>query len=107
MPLNDFRSIYFPYCIKKVSPGCFVVLNREYMPLGFNEKRDVSYNELPIIAKIKGLTPATIKKLAYNGEMRDNMIFLYNDGLIPTRSAENMRLYLEKLAILAKYKVER
>lgn len=107
MPLNDFRSVFLPYCIKKQADGSYIVLNREYKPIGFNSRKHVKYEDYPISSKIRGLTPASIKKLSWNGIMReDGSVFLYNDGSIPTDSAANMKKYLEKLAILASYKIK-
>ena len=56
MPLGDFRSVYFPYCIKKQDDGSYIVLNREYKPLGFNSREHFNYEDYPISSKIKGLT---------------------------------------------------
>ena len=33
---TDFRAVYFPYCIEKQADGTWVVLNRQYKPVGFN-----------------------------------------------------------------------
>jgi len=107
MPLGDFRSVYLPYCIKKQEDGSYIVLNREYKPLGFNSREHFNYEDYPISSKIKGLTATTIKKLAWNGVMRDGFIFLYNDASIPTKSKANMTKYLERLEILAAYKVSK
>ena len=106
MPSKDFRSVYLPYCIKKQDDGSFIVLNRNYKPLGFNSLDTVVYEDYPISAKIKGLTIVTIKKLAWNGIMQNNFIFLYNDEGIPTKSKANMDKYLERLQILASYKIK-
>ena len=35
MPLGDFRSVFMPYCLRKQKDGRYVVLNREYKPVGF------------------------------------------------------------------------
>lgn len=48
MPLNDFRSVHLPYCIKKLPSGAYVVLNREYKPLGFKTREHVDYEAYPI-----------------------------------------------------------
>ena len=46
-----------PYCVQKEAEGKYVVLNRNYKPLGFNTEKGVSYEKYPIIHKLKGLTP--------------------------------------------------
>jgi hypothetical protein len=105
MALGDFRSVYLPYCLKKQKDGSFIVLNREYKPLGFNSRENFIYEDYPISSKIKGITAKTIENIAYDGKIKDGFIFLYNDGCIPTKSKLNMTKYLERLEILAKYKV--
>lgn len=107
MSLHDFRSIYFPYCLKKQDDGSWVVLNREYKPVGFNTNDFIEYKNYPVATKFKGLGPATLNKLAYSGnaEGHDD-VFLYNDGCVPTDSAENMEAYMKKLQLLAKLQVD-
>lgn len=106
MPLNDFRSVHMPYCLKKQPDGTYVVLNREYKPLGFNTHKHVEYENYPIKAKIK-ITAATAKKLSCHGDTDISSIFLYDDGCIPTSNAANMNNYLDRLKALAKLKVSK
>lgn len=102
----DFRAIYFPYCLQKQKDGSWVILNREYKPVGFNTSEFITYEEFPVAVKLEGLTPKKANKLAYSGEMEGDRIYLYNDGCVPTRSKKNMDAYLEKLAILAKLRLK-
>jgi len=99
---TDFRSVYFPYCIQKQADGSWVVLNRQYKPVGFNTGEYIKYEEFPVSAKLQGIGPAIANKLAYSGEASGDRIYLYNDGCIPTDSKTNMAAYLKKLEILAK-----
>jgi hypothetical protein len=106
MPLKDFRSVHLPYCLTRQKDGRYVVLNREYKPLGFQTKDFVKYEEYPVAVKIKGLTPVRAAKISYKGSLDLDNIFLYNDGCIPTRSTAFMKAYLDRLAILAKLNFE-
>ena len=106
MPLGDFRSVFFPYCLKKQEDGRYAVLNREYKPVGFFTREHITYADYPVLVKLKGLTPAKAAKLSWKGEKQVDEIFLYNDGCVPTHSKEKMRAYLEKLELLAKLSVE-
>lgn len=101
MPLFDFRSIYLPYCLKKQPSGKYVVLNREYKPVGFNTKEWIKYEDFPVETAFR-ITKASAKKLSYKLSEDTECIYLYNDGCIPTQSKKNMGVYLEKLARLAK-----
>lgn len=102
MPLNNFRQIHMPYCIKKNEDGAYIVLNREYKPLGFSDGRHVNYEDYPIAVKYK-ISKVTAKKISYDGSENTDRIYLYNDGCLPERSKKNMDSYLEKLRILAKF----
>ncbi len=104
MPLTDFRSVYFPYCLQRQEDGSWVVLNREYKPVGFNRRTWVDYADYPVSVHLRGLGPKTLKRLAFNGKYEDGRVYLYNDGCVPTHSPEKLKSYLERLATLAKLK---
>lgn len=106
MPLNDFRSIYLPYCLMKQEDGSWVVLNREYKPVGFNTHDFIKYEDYPVATRFKGLGPTTLNKLSYTGFATGNTVFLYNDGCVPTHEAEYMTAYMKKLQLLAKLQVD-
>ena len=106
MPLNDFRSVFMPYCLRKQEDGTYVVLNREYKPIGFKTKETVDYKNYPICVHLKGIGPSTASKLSCNGSNDVKNIYLYDDGCIPTASSEYMKSYLSKLELLAKLKIE-
>jgi hypothetical protein len=66
----------------------YVVLKQEYKPPGFKTMALVNYEEHPVAAKFKGLTPKIAAKISSQGSEDFDSIFLYNDGCIPTRSAQ-------------------
>lgn len=104
MALDDFRSVHLPYCLQRLEDGSHVVLNRAYKPLGYRTRAHIRYEDLPIAAHIRGLTPKVAAALSWNGSEDLDRIMLYNDGCIPTDSAEHMRAYLQKIEILARLK---
>lgn len=106
MALNDFRAVFLPYCLHKQPDGRYVVLNREYKPIGFKTRENIKYEDYPISIELKGIGSATAAKLSCNGDSNTDRIYLYNDGCVPTQSAEYMKSYLERLEILAKLKVK-
>lgn len=67
MPNRDFRSVHLPYCLEKSESGNYVVLNRDYKPLGFRTTEFVKYEEFPIGVRFRRLTPAIVKKLSCDG----------------------------------------
>lgn len=104
MALDTFRSLFLPYCIQQIEKNKYVVLNREYKPLGFKTTQIVKYEDYPIVVEIKGLTKSKIAKISHNGSEDKRNIYLYDDGCVPTSTVDNMKKYLERLAILAKLK---
>lgn len=106
MALNNFRALFFPYCLDKQSDGRYVVLNREYKPIGFKTREHIKYEDYPVCVGLKGIGSATAAKLSYKGNSNTDRIYLYNDGCVPTESAEPMKNYLDRLEILAKLKVD-
>jgi hypothetical protein len=103
--MDVFRQIYMPYCLKRQPDGRYAVLNRHYKPVGFNTQDFVTYADYPVLSVVLGLTPKKAAALSIHGSDDVTEIFLYNDASVPTRSPDNMRRYLEKLAVLAKLKV--
>jgi len=104
--MTDFRSVFLPYCIKKLADGRYVVLNRKYKPLGFSTSEKLDYESYPITVKMRGLKAKTAVKLSWKGDDNTDEIFLYNDGCVPTQSAKFMSAYLERLKILLAMKVD-
>ena len=106
MALNDFRSVFFPYCLDKQPDGRYVVLNREYKPIGFKTREHIKYENYPIDVELKGIGSATAAKLSYKGDSNTDRIYLYNDDCVPTENAEHMKNYLERLKSLARLKID-
>lgn len=102
--MDEVRLWSFPYCIQRLDDGRYILLNRRYKPLGWQGREWVDYGTHPSAAKLR-VTAATARKLSYEGSPATDVIYLYNDGCVPTRSAANMRAYLERLAVLMKLRV--
>ena len=57
MTIENVRAVYFPYCIEKQEDG-WVMLNRNYKPVGFNTGEFIKYEDYPDSIRLKGLGPA-------------------------------------------------
>ena len=104
MPLLNVRSRFMPYCIDRLENGEYVILNREYQPLGFDRSGSSNYSDYPISVTLKGLTPNVAEELSYNESKDLSKIYLYNDDCVPNSSTKHMNNYLKKLEILARLK---
>lgn len=120
--LTNFFRINLPYGIAKNENDEWMVFNREYMPLGFNnvdfkEHVGISYADKPIYTKFSGLTEKFLIEIAFHpekGVIRDEdgkikTIFLYNDVSNPTNQSKGQEeltwnLYFDKLRKLSKLK---
>jgi hypothetical protein len=104
MPTGDVRSVHMPYCIKKQPDGRFLILNREYLPLGYTQHGQADINVFAV--KIGGLTKRVAALLSHDGNPDTDCIYLYDSSCIPTMSTANMRAYTERLARLARLKIQ-
>ncbi|MGA7124400.1 MAG: hypothetical protein WBY94_30135 [Polyangiaceae bacterium] len=105
MPSHEFRAVHLPYCLQRLDDGRYVVLNRDYKPLGFRTREHITYENYPIAVKLAGLTKKLAAKLSCEGSDELAKIFLYNDSTVPTKDAKSMTAYLGRLAVLAKLKI--
>ena len=103
MAPQEFRRVFFPYCMFRLECGRYVVLNRNYKPLGLMTTEWVDYAGYSV--KLRAIGPARARRLSYRGSEDLDRIYLYNNGCPPTSSPEAMASYQEKLRLLAKLEV--
>jgi hypothetical protein len=107
MPLHDCRSVHLPYCLIRQPDGRYIVLNREYKPLGFYTQDWVDYEAYPIAVSFRKFTKKTAARLSWAGSKNLEQIFLYDGSCIPTVSTRFMEAYLKRLGILAKLRCDK
>lgn len=95
----EARKVFFPYCIQRVADGRYILLNRNYKPLGTFSGEWVEYETHPSVAEID-IPPAVAKKLSWGGSDDTDRIYLYADSCVPTDSKAHMDAYLSRLAVL-------
>ncbi|TKJ10222.1 hypothetical protein [Halomonas sp. 15WGF] len=104
MLADTLRHTHFPYCLDRQADGSYVMLNRNYKPIGFMTSDWVVYEEEPIGVNIKGLTAKKAASISYAGSEDLDRIYLYNDGTTPTTS-EDKAAYFKRLSILMDLKI--
>jgi hypothetical protein len=103
--INNVRALYFPYCLQRRKDKLWVILNRNYKPVGTLNDEWSDYDALPANMCIKNVSGAQAKKLSYSGDSdNSHCIYLYNDGCVPTNSQADMDAYLVRVAVLMKLK---
>jgi len=91
--------VCMPYVLNKEGNG-WVLLNREYKPLGFDPRKFVKYEEFPVVLPIK-ITPAKLRKISEDGLGDANGGFIYLYGKTrPFDCQKAMADYLKRLDIL-------
>lgn len=96
---GELRITHFPYCLRRQPDGRYVLLNRNYKPVGFMTGGWVRYEDYPVAVHLPGLTPALIAEIDC-GRGDEDCIYLYSDGSVPTRGDQEMLAYLGRLARL-------
>jgi hypothetical protein len=113
--LTDFFRINMPYGMRRNSNNKWFFFNREYLPLGWNDKHASKEDaDLPIHTRYTGLTENTLLKLSWNGEdsvKRDasgviKEVFFYNDRTNPQNDSKYWGDYFDKIKQLSKSNVK-
>lgn len=99
----ELRTTHFPYCLNRLQDGRYIILNRNYKPLGVQTSEWVTYETEPTVISIN-LTPAKAKAISWEGSENVDRVYLYNDGCIPTDGAAHMSAYLKRLGVLMNIK---
>lgn len=90
-------EIYFPYCIERIPSGKYVILNRDYKPLGMTIKGHVDYEPHAITLR---MTPEKASQLSWEGKGDISRIYLYRT-LHGLTTKPGWGAYCERLKVLA------
>jgi hypothetical protein len=104
---GQMRYTHFPYCLQRQPSGRYLLLNRNYKPVGFFTDERLDYETYPITIEIRGLTPEVAASVDCKQRALLDAIYLYDDGCIPTDDAASMEAYLKRLVVLMTLKTER
>lgn len=96
-------KIYLPYCVQRVEGDLWVVLNRDYKPLGVPKGEWIDYRPHALPMKISEKQMAAID---CQGRPGPNEFWLYDDGCVPADSAEKWLAYQARLQRLSALKVQ-
>ncbi|NMG64909.1 hypothetical protein GPA19_08115 [Azoarcus indigens] len=95
--------VFMPYCLRRISDGRYIVLNRDYKPLGIPSCDNVDLASHPTVHAIK-ITPAVARKLSWEGKDDLDCIYLHGGGSTP--KGEALKAYSERLAVLMAIHIE-
>lgn len=91
---------HFPYCIQHLGGGRYIILNRNYKPLGQTSFEYVDYNKDPSVMYLK-ITKKKAEKLSYNGKIESDTIWLYENTYNTLRTPQEFNKYVTRLKLLA------
>lgn len=103
--MHELIFTHFPYCIKHLGNNKYIVLNRDYKPLGITDWVE-DYATHPSVATLK-ITRKQAAQMSYNNSDNLESIFLFDKT---TDLLENKKLfseYLNRLEILAHIKTKK
>jgi hypothetical protein len=83
---REFYRIEMPYCLQKQAGGWWIVLNRNYKPIGSKQREWVDYTNFE---RSHGVDAGTLKTDA-------EIIYLFNDGCPPWEGAAHAKAYLQR-----------
>ena len=103
LPTGNFLRIFLPYCIEPAGDGTFLVVNRDYKPIGILTDEWVTHEGHPARVRIKDLTPARAVQI---GLSAGPPYYLYEDSTAPDATPANWRRYENILRRLQKLVIE-
>lgn len=88
---SDEMRRNFPYAIKIVEENVYILLNRDYKPVGMATRDWAKYEDFPL--KHMMLSEEDVRSVL----PADRRMGLYDDGCTPWRSRRNALIYLDRL----------
>ena len=99
MTQNIFCT-HLPYCIMHIDNDRYIILNRNYKPLGQTSFDYVDYKKHPSVIHIK-ITEKQAKKLSYDGLIKSDCIYFYDNSDTVLRNPQAFNDYVARLKLLA------
>ena len=94
-----FLKTYMPYCLKRTREASYVVLNRDYKPLGGDRHESYDYLQYDVILPI---TEEDARAMSHEGSPSLESIHFYKDSFRLLESEKPMREYLKRLAVFSR-----
>ena len=96
----DVERVFLPYCAQKLADSTYVLIGRDYKPLGWIESCWSDWEKHPIVYAIEGLTTQIAAEISYKGDPDVERIYFYNDACPPWRGIKERKAYEKRLAKL-------
>lgn len=96
--MENSQRINLPYCIQRQTSGKYVLLNRNYKPVGNATREWVDYETLDGLDL--RLTEADAQQISWSGNNNIRHVYLFNDGCAPWAGKRHRVEYVRRLAVL-------
>lgn len=96
MQTFDLRAKFLPYCIHRRADGRFLLLNRNYKPLGVTSTEWADYDTNRDAVELTGFTDRKAEKIGLEVD-GDGWYYLYDDTNSPMRTPETWERYCKIL----------
>jgi len=110
MPIGKVAHTHLPYCIQATADGKWLVLNRNYKPVGTTSKDWVDYDSHPDRVALDGRTLAALRRVAVNvipAEPGDpEVIYFYDDSSMPTEGDAHWASYAKAISVLMNARIK-
>jgi hypothetical protein len=90
---------FWPYCLEQRTDGKYILLNRDYKPVGFIAEDEWADYEIWPIAFQLNISPEQAAAMSHNGDDYTGRIYFYNDGCKPWERPEHDKAYRRRLAM--------
>ena len=103
MPSADRQFMdrkFNPYCLQKREDGTYILLNRDYKPVGVTTPYRVwvDYETWPEAFDID-ISPDQAAAMSHNGDDDARRIYFYDDGCKPWEGAKHQRAYHRRVGL--------
>ena len=102
--MKELIYTHFPYCIKCVGKNEYIVLNRDYKPLGINTWVD-DYSVHPSVIKIR-LTKQQAARLSFDKSDDLECVYLFKSTPELLSDKKEFANYMSRLELLASLKAK-
>jgi hypothetical protein len=92
------HRVFWPYCAQRIGEDNYVLLGRDYKPVGIITKDWVHYEQHPIVYEVEGLTPDVAAQISFEGSTNVERIYFFDDRSAPWRGEPELKAYEKRLA---------
>jgi hypothetical protein len=99
------EKTHFPYCIQRIAEKTYIVLNRNYKPIGYPGLDWVDYKTHPAKV-ILNITPRIAQKLSVHKDDSIDCVYLFTNTPTTFSDKKLLKEYFDRLVSLSKLTIK-